>query len=115
MTDKNPVLPAENNYQMTFLVAADYVPITEEEGDESESSEESQGSEESESSLDFTETQFETEDVEIRREVRFVLMQIDNQGVASIIFSEPINLLSNLTLIDESVLDVKLVPKSDFP
>ena len=78
---------------MTFLVAADYVPTTEEEGDESESSEES------ESSFDFLGTQFETEDVEIRREVRFVLMQIDNQGVASIIFSEPLNLLSNLTLI----------------
>ena len=109
MTDKNPVLPAESNYQMTFLVAADYVPTTEEEGDESESSEES------ESSFDFLGTKFETEDVEIRREVRFVLMQIDNQGVASIIFSEPLNLLSNLTLIDESVLDLKLVPQSDFP
>lgn len=100
LTDFNDIQPEETEYTITFLVAGDWV----------------------DPNLALAENEFvlalqkeAEEEVELRKTIKFVLMDVNDEGIARIVFSEPVRPIKNLTLIDSSVLEVRFQSQSDYP
>ena len=87
LTDDDPVVPITNKYFSTFLIPFKEVEL-------------------------FTPTN--TTNTTYEYSVSFTMMNVNNEGVVWVYFSEPLMAPSNLTVIQELGLEIDLIPSSRY-